>query len=147
MKHIVVAADGSENAMRAVDAAAELAAKLGARLTIVAVGPDPATLAKQLEPYARTEGLENDLPRLLASVEPVFLEPARERARSHGVADLRSCTLAGDPADCIVSFAREEAADLLVVGSRGHGRLSGLLLGSVSQKLAAHAPCSVLIVR
>lgn len=147
MKHIIVATDGSENASRAVDVGAELAAKLDARLTIVAVAPEPTTLARQLEPYARAEGLENDLPRLLASVEPVFMEPARQRARARGVKELKCCTLAGDPAGCIVDFAREGAADLLVVGSRGHGRLGGLLLGSVSQKLASHAPCPVLIAR
>ncbi len=52
-----------------------------------------------------------------------------------------------DPDAEILDFAREHAIDLIVVGSRGRGRLPGLVLGSVSQKLASHAPCSVLIAR
>jgi nucleotide-binding universal stress UspA family protein len=47
----------------------------------------------------------------------------------------------------ITDFALANDVDLIVVGSRGRGRLPGLLLGSVSQKLATHASCSVLIAR
>jgi nucleotide-binding universal stress UspA family protein len=43
--------------------------------------------------------------------------------------------------------AQRENADLIVVGSRGHGRLAGLLLGSVAQKVIAHASCPVLVAR
>jgi nucleotide-binding universal stress UspA family protein len=147
MERILVATDGSEHAARAVDVAAELAAKLGARLSIVAVAPSAAILAEELAPYARAEGLANDLPELLANIESPFLEPARQRARARGIVEPSAQTLTGDPAASIVEFAREHAADLIVVGSRGRGRLGALLLGSVSQKVATHAPCSVLIVR
>lgn len=51
----------------------------------------------------------------------------------------------GSPADVLVRAS--EFADLLVVGSRGHGGFTGLLLGSVSQQCAQHAPCAVVIVR
>jgi nucleotide-binding universal stress UspA family protein len=54
---------------------------------------------------------------------------------------------AGDPGTEIVASAREENADLVVMGSRGRTRLSSILLGSVSRKVLSHAPCSVLIVR
>jgi len=52
---------------------------------------------------------------------------------------------AGPPVDVLVDAARD--ADLLVVGSRGHGGLASLLLGSVSQQLAHRAPCPLLIHR
>jgi nucleotide-binding universal stress UspA family protein len=51
----------------------------------------------------------------------------------------------GEPADVLVGAVAER--DLLVVGSRGHGGFAGLLLGSVSQRCAHHAPCPVVIVR
>lgn len=51
----------------------------------------------------------------------------------------------GPPASVLVDAARD--ADMLVVGSRGHGGFTALLLGSVSQQLAHHAPCPLLIHR
>jgi nucleotide-binding universal stress UspA family protein len=51
----------------------------------------------------------------------------------------------GNPAQVLLQAAA--GADLLVVGSRGHGGFSGALLGSVSQHCASHAPCPVLIIR
>ena len=51
----------------------------------------------------------------------------------------------GHAADVLVRAA--EGADLLVVGSRGHGGFAGMLLGSISQHCVQHAPCPVLILR
>ena len=53
----------------------------------------------------------------------------------------------GDPAEAIVNVAAVRHCDLIVMGSRGLGRLTGLLLGSQSQKVVQHAPCPVLIAR
>jgi nucleotide-binding universal stress UspA family protein len=51
-----------------------------------------------------------------------------------------------DPADLIAGVAKEADADLIVVGTRGHGRVAGMLLGSVTQRLLHVAPCPVLAV-
>jgi nucleotide-binding universal stress UspA family protein len=53
----------------------------------------------------------------------------------------------GHPAHALLHAAAAAAAELLVVGSRGHGGFSGMLLGSVSQHVIAHAPCPVVVVR
>jgi nucleotide-binding universal stress UspA family protein len=55
--------------------------------------------------------------------------------------------LAGQPADEITKYAQESAADLVVVGAHGASRLAQIMLGSTSQTVATHSPCSVLIVR
>jgi nucleotide-binding universal stress UspA family protein len=147
MERILVAVDGSEHSARAVDAAASIASAVGARLSLLAVVPSMAAVAGELESYARAENLLNELPRLLASVQPAFLEPAAARARAQHVSDVSLETVTGDPATEILATAHEKGIDLIVMGSRGRGRLSGLLLGSVSQQVSTHAPCSVLIVR
>ena len=51
-----------------------------------------------------------------------------------------------DPADLIAGVAKDVDADVIVVGTRGHGRVAGMLLGSVTQRLLHVAPCPVLAV-
>lgn len=73
------------------------------------------------------------------------LERATEglEAEAEGV-EIERTVVEGAPAEVLVGAAT--AGDLLVVGSRGHGGFAGLLLGSVSQQVAHHAPCPVVIV-
>ena len=52
----------------------------------------------------------------------------------------------GDPAETICAYAAEIDARLVAVGTRGHGTVTSLLLGSVSQAVVRHAPCPVLVV-
>lgn len=59
--------------------------------------------------------------------------------------ELAAVAVAGDPSRVLLEAAK--GADLLVLGSRRHGGFAGLLLGSVSQQCAHHAPCPVAIVR
>jgi nucleotide-binding universal stress UspA family protein len=53
----------------------------------------------------------------------------------------------GDPRESLVKIAKEEDADLIVMGSHGRTGLDKLLLGSVASHVVAHAPCSVLVVK
>jgi nucleotide-binding universal stress UspA family protein len=69
---------------------------------------------------------------------------AATNLRARGL-DAETNVCHGQAADALVQQA--EGADLLVVGSRGHGGFSGLLLGSVGQQCAHHAPCPTVIVR
>jgi|SRR5579863_3741459 len=147
MQRILAGIDGSEHAMKAVDQAATIAVAVGAKLSLLAVVPPVAAFSEWLEAYAQSEHLAKELPRLLSLVRPPFLEAAAARARAKGAKDVSSGFTAGDPATELLVAAQEMKVDLIVVGCRGKGQLTGLLLGSVSQKLAAHAHSSVLIVR
>ena len=53
----------------------------------------------------------------------------------------------GDPADALIDVAEQQSADLIVVGNRGMTGVKRFLLGSVPNKVAHHAPCTVMIVR
>ena len=53
----------------------------------------------------------------------------------------------GTPEEVILNYAKEKGVDLIVMGTRGLGGFKKLLLGSVSNGVVSHAPCSVLIVR
>lgn len=141
MPDIIVATDGSSSADRAIDVAARLAKATGAGLLIVTVGGNVSgTELRQLA------GEQGDLSKALERSASRILDRARKRALRYGDLTVRSHTGWGDPAQAIIDIARREKADILVVGRRGRGRLSGLLLGSVSQKLTSLAPCNVMVV-
>lgn len=148
-RHIVVAIDGSEHADRAVSVAADLALTLGARLSLMHVVR-----------HANLRDLEQDLMALEADEHVAFskrdllelvgrdvLIEGEKRARDLGVIDVTLEAAEGHPAEEIVRYADESAADLIVMGSRGLSNLPGLLVGSVSHKVIHLSPLPVLVVR
>jgi nucleotide-binding universal stress UspA family protein len=140
---IVVGTDGSETAGQAVAKAIELAKEGGHRLAVVSAYK-PLTgrivgVEGSGEGMAWVDGLSD------SHVEAV-LRNAESSARSSGV-DVESHARKGDPADALLSVAEENDADIVVVGNKGMTGARRFLLGSVPNKVAHHAPCSVLIVR
>lgn len=145
--HVLVPVDGSRHAEKAVRTAAEIAAASGARLTLLhvaAVDEVPKELMRFAEVENVGEAAAADVRRIIGER---ILESAEAVARKAGVAKPALVLDYGDAAETILAVATRRKADLIVIGSRGLGRLKALLMGSVSQKIAAHAPCSVLIAR
>jgi nucleotide-binding universal stress UspA family protein len=138
MRRIVIALDGSDGAWAAVEEGVELAAEVGAGVTFVTVRPRiSALLGDQQYQHRLTEQLAQ---------ARAALEPAEARARRMGV-DYDSDILEGDPVECIAHAARGWEADLVVVGSRGHGPVASAVIGSVSRGLLNRSPAPVMIVR
>lgn len=140
MRNIMVATDGSDGANRAVDIAAELAKSLNAGLSIVTVGRP--LRAEELADFIRIEGDQANPAETLAQRN---LFEAERRAQQAGISSPKTHLVWGDPTQGIIEAVRHDKADTIVVGRRGRGRLSGLLLGSVSQKLCSLAPCVVIV--
>lgn len=141
MRHILLATDGSSGADRAAEVAAEFAKALGGTLSILTV---EGNLSRhQLQELRRAPC---DIGDALEVVSDQILAHAEERARRAGVSDVHRHAGWGDPAEVIIETAQRLNADTIVVGRRGRGRLAGLLLGSVSQKVASLAPCVVIMV-
>lgn len=141
MQHIVAATDGSEGADRAVDVAAKLAMAFGGKLVIVTVAGNLS--GEETRELARGERNIGDA---LEARSMQILTTAEKRAQRLGLADIQLEIGWGDAARSIIDIAAREAADAIVLGRRGRGRLAGLLLGSVSQKVASLAPCTVIVV-
>lgn len=88
-------------------------------------------LAAELEAYVRQEHIDVPLGELPSELAEKELAAAHLQAESKGVRQISDRISRGDPAEEIICAAQREKADLIVVGSRGHGRLAGLLLVSV----------------
>jgi nucleotide-binding universal stress UspA family protein len=141
MHLILVGTDGSEGAGRAIDMATALAKATAAKLLVITVGDN--FTGEDVRDLARAEGGLGDALDLIAAE---ILHRAKERAVGQGIPSVDVQTHWGDAADAIMQTAQSMHADLIVVGRRGRGRLAGLLLGSVSQKLVSLAPCAVTVV-
>jgi nucleotide-binding universal stress UspA family protein len=140
-KSIVVGTDGSETAGIALRRAIDLAALTGGTLHVVsAYEPAPARVGgRNPVPEASEWTVGSDF-----KVDAV-LQEAREEARSRDVT-IEVHAPKGDAADSLIAAAKENDADLIVLGSRG---MQGArrVLGSVPNKVSHHAPCDVLIVQ
>ena len=79
------------------------------------------------------------------AADEMLQETVKEVARDHCDVAVTATLTQGRPGDALLTVA--EGADLLVVGSRGHGGFTGLLLGSVSNHIVHHAQCPVVIIR
>lgn len=145
MKNILVATDFGEPSVAALNYGRRLARKLGGTLHLVHVLADHSGLAMA------TPGVAGELPLEVQ-------ERARENAKQQLMCQLSEADqhdlhakaivlIAAVPARAIVAAAHELPADLIVVGTRGRGRLSHLLLGSVAEHVIRAAPCPVLVVK
>jgi nucleotide-binding universal stress UspA family protein len=144
MSLIVVGVDGSEEGREALGWALEEARLRKAALRVVNAWfllppPAPIGLTPPTSPGTdEIEALREAAEKLIAhEVAEVVGDDPGIQVEPKAVEDL--------PAQALINEAA--GADLVVVGSRGHGGFAGLLLGSVSQQVAHHAPCPVVIVR
>lgn len=173
---ILVATDGSDCGGKAVKMAADLAGKYGAQLHILHVlmhGEPPVELHKmaaaehlvsEVPPQRPATDAANmgssgiaptdlaDIGRyrldhkVISALGELVIRNAAADAKEQGAADIVTRIREGDVADEILSACRDGNMDMVVLGSRGRGQLSGLLLGSTSQKVAQLSKCSCLIV-
>jgi nucleotide-binding universal stress UspA family protein len=139
-RFVVVGVDGSEGSSAALRWAVDEARLRGATLKVVQAWHVP-TVAYGGYLAVPLEGLEDWAKETSAALEEQLAEVLGD---DPGVVVVREVVEA-PAAKAVVEAAR--GADLVVVGSRGRGGFSGLLLGSVSAHVAHHAPCPVTIVR
>jgi nucleotide-binding universal stress UspA family protein len=135
---ILVAIDGSPASEKALAAAVDLAVHYKAALTAISVAEVPEVV-----------GMVDEVDELRQSAETHFRqigEAAVEYARSRGVA-LRSVVVRGHAADAIVRYAESEGVNLVAIGQHGHSRIARFFLGSTSDRVSEHCPCSVMIIK
>jgi nucleotide-binding universal stress UspA family protein len=139
MGKIVVGVDGSAGSRKALEWAYAEAELRSATLEAVTVWQFPVTTTLPAFGVMPTpDDLSQEARRSLLAIL------AEEGIAADGPVDVSTIVAEGTAAHALLDAAKD--ADLLVVGSRGHGGFTGLLLGSVSQQCAIHAACPVVIV-
>jgi nucleotide-binding universal stress UspA family protein len=139
---ILLATDGSEEAQLASTTAADLAQKTNSELHVLTVGPDYPLYELPEHPAEFQDVLRENRRRAKE-----VLEQQAKRIEESGVSVKETHLLEGRADEEIVALAEEIGAGLIVMGSRGHGRLRRTLLGSVSDAVVRHAHCPVTVVR
>ena len=145
---ILVAIDGSESSMKAVDYAIELAKKEdNSRLTVLNIIDidTPKQMSSSII-TAPTYGLEEYELHKKAVLE--WLDATKRKCENEGIQT--EIKVIGGPSpvsDSIVIYAENENVDLIVVGTRGRSGFKKLLLGSVASKVVTYAHCPVLVVK
>jgi nucleotide-binding universal stress UspA family protein len=144
----ILAADGSLEAQRAAEILCVLSPSRWTALTVVSVAE-----ANVDNPSGTDKAGHRPIADLPEAIRRIYLEDAARHAREL-VNYLHNCGIqarttirCGHPADEILTAARDQDADLIVVGARGQTRSEPLRLGGVAQKVVKFASCSVLVVR
>jgi nucleotide-binding universal stress UspA family protein len=138
-RKILVGFDGSEGSRRALAQALRIAACDGAAVTSL-------TVIEHLPRYAATVSEVDETREAEERHVALVQAEVRHAADRQGLA-VETTVRAGHPAKVLVDYAREGGFDLLVLGHAGHSAVWGIFLGTTSDKVIRHAPCSVLVVR
>lgn len=140
---IVVGFDGSKHSQTALKWAMDDARRRDGQLRLITVwSKRPMSWYPAVLETAAGEIVAEDSPKRIAET---LQADALKTASNEGIAATGQVVHSDSAASAILDAAQD--ADLVVVGSRGHGGFPGLSLGSVSTQVINHAPCPVLVVR
>jgi len=143
-KHILLATDGSDLAVRAARHGLELAKAVSARTTVVTVTPPWPDIALSEIAVGR---YHPDYEKRIAAYAAGCLGKIQEAAAPLGVPCEGVHLTAARAFDAIIATAKERSVDLIVVGSHGRRGVSALLLGSETTRILTHATTPVLVYR
>ena len=140
LSSLLVAYDGTQPSLAALDTAVEIVERTGAKMTLVCVIPVIAAAYGIEMPPGASVAETIEAARTMLAEQKLALS-------KKGLAHVETVLLEGDPVDRILEYAEKHPADLIVVGSRGLSDAGRFFLGSVSDGILHHAHCSVLVVK
>lgn len=139
-KKILVPVDGSDQARKAIDFAANLAKQNDATIHLLHVYKLPI-IPEGMGEYVISDRIE------LQALGDKIISVAQDEVRKKGGQHIEATVMEGDSAERIIAYAKDHDVDMIVMGNRGLGSFKGLLLGSVSNKVSHRADRTCVIVR
>ncbi len=145
---ILVPVDGSDHAKKAIQFAANTAAQNDAEVHLLHVVNVPE-VPEGIKEYMKIEGIIEETPSSFYTqmVGKGVIDEAKDEANQNGVKNVETVQLEGDPAETIIEYAKEHGFDMIVIGSRGLGKVKGFFLGSVSSKVCHAADSTCVTVK
>ncbi|MBS4216781.1 universal stress protein [Bacillus sp. FJAT-49711] len=137
-KRILLAADGSENSIRAAKEAVKISSVSEDAVVEIVFVMDFSKASSDILQSKDAETLEFERRKKLLPIEETF---------NHANVSHKVTLLHGEPGPIIVEYVNKQSCDMVVMGSRGLNTLQEMVLGSVSHKVAKDAKCPVLIVK
>lgn len=146
---ILVAIDGSNHSLKAVEYAADIAAGCKSALFILTVlrSHQLPNLSKELRSYAQMEHISGADFEAMKLLSGELLSHAEQIAKERNVSSIEKLVETGPVARTIVAMAKRKKADMIVIGSRGLGNIEATLRGGVSHRVELLAKCPVLTVK
>jgi nucleotide-binding universal stress UspA family protein len=141
MDRILIPVDGSEPSQRAAAFGARLARDAGATVTLLFAYDWPTASGLGLRSLT-----EQQMERAKREISKGSFDSARKAMADYDV-PVETEVAVGDPPSEIIAWTDKNRPDLVVMGSRGHTQLQGLMLGSVSERVLRGAHCPVTVVR
>ncbi|KAJ7556875.1 hypothetical protein O6H91_05G102700 [Diphasiastrum complanatum] len=142
-RELLIAVDDSEGSSRAVDYVLSTIAGPADSITLLHVRPE---LDDNVDMFYGGPAWLDEVEKKYIERSEAILNRFEHEVKQHQI-NCKTLSLKGDPRIKIVEAVKDLSPDLLIIGSRGHGKIKRVLLGSISDYAAHHAECSVLIVK
>ncbi len=146
LKRILLPVDGSACSRNATSYALSLAQQTGAQVFAIHVSRPRWVQPVEEGSLETSADVVLKLQEEAAADTERLLGEVAEAAKQAGIT-LETCEMSGNPPRSIVQFAKQVAADLVVMGTHGRSGIARAVLGSVTEDVIRHAPCPVLVVR
>jgi nucleotide-binding universal stress UspA family protein len=144
---ILVAVDGSDQSVRAVDAAIDIAGKYDAKIVVLCVYKHHSQLERSIS-MVRSQLKSDDTPdAALKAYASEVAAGAKARILEAGHQAVEAFAKRGHPSRAIVDFADQRSCDAIILGARGTGDSEGFLLGSVSHKVVTLSKVTCVVVK
>jgi nucleotide-binding universal stress UspA family protein len=142
---ILVAIDGSDSALKALDLACEIAVANDARVLLLHAVSNRGS-SQEERGFSELEHVDGEPYETRDSIaERQIMAIARSQARANGVKNVETAVVQGDPAQVIIEYSKD--FDMTVMGRRGLGPFKGLMQGSVSQKVSQLSGAACVTVK
>lgn len=138
---ILVPIDGSENSKRALEHGLDLSSKLKSKLTLLYIIDVPPF------PYVQSQQVVDSAMESLEKEAKSVLESGKNLSKKHGVEPETVVLKGNDISSIIIDYGEKNNFDVIVIGSRGHGKVKTVLLGSVSHNVLHNSKIPVITIK